>query len=232
MTDTSRGTAALILLARLDSRRLPGKGLMDLGGRSVLGRAADRLRRCRQVPDMILATTDRSVDDPLEAWGAEEGIPVFRGDANDVAGRCLAACQARNLDWFIRICGDSPFIDPAVVDQVAGAFLSDPAPDLASNVFPRKFPIGCSAEAVSSIAMARICAETSDLAYLEHVTLWAYEHADRYMIKAVSPGHDRYANKQIAIDTPEDLEAARALIDKLPDPVTAGLDEILDALDR
>ncbi len=231
MTATERGNAALILLARLDSRRLPGKGLLDLGGRTVLGRAVDRLRRCSHVPEMILATSDRPIDDPLEAWGKAEGVTVFRGDVADVAGRCLAACKAQNLDWFIRICGDSPFIDPAVVDLVAEAFLAEDRPDLASNVFPRKFPIGCSAEAVSTEAMTRICDDTQDLAYLEHVTLWAYENAERYRISSVSPGHDRYAEKRIAIDTPEDLTAARHLIFQLADPKSASLETILAALE-
>lgn len=229
MTETTRGKAALILLARLDSRRLPGKGLMDLAGRTVLGRAVDRLRRCDVVQDMILATTDRPVDDPLELWADGEGVAVYRGDTNDVAGRCLAACVSNELDWFIRICGDSPMIDPHVVDRVAGTYLGADEPDLASNVFPRAYPIGCSAEAVSRAAMTRICAETNDLGYLEHVTLWAYENKARYRIASVSPGHDRYADRSIAIDTQEDLDRARGLIAALQDPVSATLDEILAA---
>ena len=153
MTATDRGESAVLLLARLDSRRLPGKGLVDLGGRPLLGRTVDRIRRCSAVADIVLATSDRSVDDPLAAFAAAEDIPCYRGDAADVAGRCLAAMDAHGLDWFIRICGDSPFLDPAVTDAVAKAFVSAPEPDIATNVHPRGFPIGASAEAVSRPAL-------------------------------------------------------------------------------
>ncbi|NIR59238.1 MAG: acylneuraminate cytidylyltransferase, partial [Gammaproteobacteria bacterium] len=44
--------------------------------------------------------------------------------------------DAHALDWFIRICGDSPFLDPAVTDAVAQAFLAPDAPDIATNVHP------------------------------------------------------------------------------------------------
>ncbi|MDF1747976.1 MAG: NTP transferase domain-containing protein [Alphaproteobacteria bacterium] len=226
MSDTKRGPAALLLLARLDSRRLPGKGLMDLGGRTVLGRAIDRLRRCHHVSDMILATSDRALDDPLQAFAEEEGIGCFRGDAMDVAKRCTDACTKFGLDWFVRICGDSPFADPAVVDQVSERFL-DSGADLATNVYPRSFPIGASAEAVSKDAMKRILAATPDLAYREHVTLYAYEHPSDFSIVSVAPDDLGYESLSIAVDTPQDLIRARRLIELLPNPTTATLSEIL-----
>ncbi len=226
MTQTSRGKAALLLLARLDSRRLPGKGLMDLGGRSVLGRAVDRLSRCGLVSDMILATTDRTIDDPLEEFARAEGIGCYRGDAMDVAKRCFDACTANGLDWFVRICGDSPFADPGVVDRVAAAFL-DTGAEIATNVFPRSFPVGASAEAVSATAMRRIMDATPDLAYREHVTLYAYENADAFRIESVAPDDPGYENLSIAVDTQEDLDRARRLIELLPDPKSATLSEIL-----
>lgn len=226
MSATARGEAAILLLARLDSRRLPGKGLMDLGGRPVLGRAIDRLKRCHHVSTLVLATTDRAVDDPLEDFARAEGIGCFRGDAMDVAKRCADACDAFELDWFIRICGDSPFADPAVVDQVSEAFLAG-SPDIATNVYPRSFPVGASAEAVSKNAMDKILSATPDLAFREHVTLYAYEHADRFDIVSVLPDDLGYEAQSIAVDTPEDLNRARKLIDRLADPDTATLEEIL-----
>lgn len=224
---TARGPAALILLARLDSRRLPRKGLMDLGGRPVLGRAIDRLRRCRHVPAMILATSDRPVDDDLAVFAQREGIGLFRGDAADVAKRCADACDAFGLEWFIRICGDSPFTDPETVDRVAEAFLADAA-EIATNVFPRSFPIGASAEAVSRAGIGRILDATDDLAYREHVTLYAYEHPEEFRIDSVAPDDPGYEHLSIAVDTPEDLERARKLIAQLPDPAGASLSDILN----
>lgn len=227
MTKTARGNAALILLARLDSRRLPGKGLKDLGGRPVLGRAMDRLRRCREVSDIVVATTARPVDDDLAAFSEKEGIPCYRGSSDDVAGRCLSAMKELKLDWFVRICGDSPFVDPGITDRIARTFLDGPSIDIATNVFPRGYPIGASAEAVSRDAIERICAATDDVKWLEHVTAWAYEHPADFNIANVAPENDRYQDLSIAVDTPEDLEKARNAVTALEDPAMADLDAIV-----
>ena len=226
MTDNNKNSA-LILLARLDSRRLPGKGLKDLGGRAVLGRTIDRLKRCKQVNDIILATSNRPVDDPLEEFAKLENIKIFRGDAHDVAGRCLACCQAFGLNWFIRICGDSPFVDPVIVDEVANSFLANDC-DIATNVFPRTYPIGASAEAVDINTMQTICNKTDDLKYLEHVTFYAYEHAASFNIINVAPKGRNYADYSIAVDTAEELEMARWIVKNLNNPITASLDEVVE----
>lgn len=217
--------AALIVLARLNSRRLPGKGLLDLGGTPLLHLTLERLRRCQTVQKIILATSKDEVDDPLAEFAEREGIPVFRGDSEDVAGRCLACAKANKLDWFIRICGDSPFIDPDVVDQVANLFVDDGA-EVATNVLRRSFPVGCSAEAVDTSAMARLCASTRDMRYLEHVTAYFYEKPDMFMISSLEAPDDRWENVSIAVDTEQDYERTKWVYDHLSDPVTAPLEEV------
>lgn len=217
--------AAHIVLARLNSRRLPGKGLLDLGGKPLLHLTLERLRQCSTVKRIILATSNAEVDDPLEEFAKQEGIGVFRGDPEDVAGRCLACAKANKLEWFIRICGDSPFIDPSVVDQVANLYVDDGV-EIATNVLKRSYPVGCSAEAVDTAAMARLCAATRDMRYLEHVTAYFYEHQDIFMISSLEAPDDRWENVSIAVDTEQDYERTKWVYDHLSDPVLAPLDEV------
>lgn len=217
--------AAHIVLARLNSRRLPGKGLLDLGGKPLLHLTLERLRRCSTVTRIILATSKSEIDDPLVEFAEQEDIPVFRGDSEDVAGRCLACAKAHKLDWFIRICGDSPFIDPAVIDQVANLYVDDGV-EIATNVLKRSYPVGCSAEAVDTAAMARLCASTRDLRYLEHVTAYFYENQDMFMISSLEAPDDRWENVSIAVDTEQDYERTKWVYDHLSDPVTAPLEEV------
>lgn len=223
--------SAHILLARMTSSRLPGKPLMPLGGEPMLALTIRRLRHCTHVSDIILATTTNAEDDPLALFAEEMGIPVFRGQEEDVAGRCLACARQHRLDWFVRICGDSPFIDPAVVDRVCEAY-EEEQPDVATNVFPRSYPVGCSAEAVSTVALQRLCITTKDLRYLEHVTAYFYEHDESFQIVNVDAGTQRYENASIAIDTPEDYERAKWVYDHLTDPETASVAEVFDTARR
>ena len=56
----------LIIQARMTSTRLPGKVLRPLLGRPMLGRQIDRLKRCRRVDEIVVATSDRATDDPVD----------------------------------------------------------------------------------------------------------------------------------------------------------------------
>lgn len=193
---------AIVVFARMDSRRLPGKALLRLAGRPMLARVLDRVRRSRF--PVIVATSDRAIDDPIAALAADEGVPCFRGDANDVAARALACMDAHRLDALIRISGDSPFIDPALIEAVADRFAAQPGTEIATNVHPRSFPPGESVEAITLRALARIAADARDLADREHVTAYAYAHPERFRIVnyAAAASYDGIA---LTVDTSEDL---------------------------
>ncbi len=219
--------AAHIVLARMGSQRLPGKALLPLGDTVLLGLTIARLRQTKQIDRIILATTNSERDDPLVDFAKEQEIEYFRGNWRDVAGRCLACTTQFRLDWFVRICGDSPYIDPAVVDLVCERYL-DERPDVATNVHPRTYPIGCSAEAVETAALRRLCATTKDIRYREHVTSFFYEHEDMFNIENVAIPDNRYEGVSIAVDTPSDYERTQWVYKHLSDPLTASVDEIVD----
>ena len=217
-------TTALIF-ARMDSRRLPGKALADIGGKPLLGRVIDRVKRARRVADIVVATSDRPVDDPIAAHALALGVALFRGAAEDVAGRALACCAAHGVDAFVRISGDSPFIAPEVIDRVVALFERE-APDIATNVHPRSFPPGCSAEAIRADALAR-AHPAMDVADREHVTSWFYRNAAACRIANLAA--DRaYDGVRLTVDTAEELARARWMIDAAgPLPELLALDDIL-----
>ncbi|WP_420549397.1 cytidylyltransferase domain-containing protein [Curvivirga sp.] len=226
---STRGKGALLLLARLDSNRLPQKQLKKLNQEfTVLSLLVKRLERCKVMSDMIITTTNREVDQPLVDFAIKNGLPVFRGDVNNVAGRCLDAMKAHDLNWFIRICADSPLMDPKVVDLVATEFLQNNS-DLTSNVFvSRDFPYGCSVEIVTREAMQKICDLADDPYYQEHVTAYAYKNPDQFDIKPVR-AKENYSNdvQAITVDTAEDLDKAIWMVQQLDDPVYADLKDIV-----
>ena len=215
-------TAGIVVFARMDSRRLPGKVLMPLAGRPLLRWTVDRCRLAADLP-VMLATSDREVDSPLAGFAAGLGLPVFRGDVDDVLGRALAAAEAFGLDTLVRISADSPFIDPELIAHVAATQETE-TPDLTTNVFPRSFPPGISAEAVPRATLARIAGLTDDAADREHVTRYVYSHPDEFRIANVTAEGD-YAGLHLAVDDAEDYARAAWIAERLSD-AAAGLDEI------
>ena len=208
-------TIGVVVFVRLDSHRLPGKALADLGGRPVLGRLIDRLRRLPVSLPLVLATSDRSVDDPLAAFARRERLPIFRGAAEDVAHRLLAAIDAFGWSAAVRISGDSPFMDPGLIVSLVTHHHRH-RPDLTTNVFPRSLPPGLSVEVIERSTLARVLRETDDPAAREHVTTHIYQNASHYRVDNVDccnggPG----ADGRLVVDTPEDLARARWMVEQI-----------------
>jgi spore coat polysaccharide biosynthesis protein SpsF len=202
---------ATIIFARMDSRRLPGKSLVDLNGRPLLHYVVARAKRARC--DVIVATSDRAVDEPIVSFARTEGVPCFRGSADDVAGRALACAEQHGLDAIVRISGDSPFIDPELIDQLAGSFVAGSGSiDIATNTFPRTYPPGLSVEVISRSTLRKVTGETQDREDREHVTRYIYAKPDRFRIRNC-PSDVRYdPGLQLTVDDPNDLDRARWMV--------------------
>jgi spore coat polysaccharide biosynthesis protein SpsF len=218
---------AILVFARLDSRRLPGKTMMPLAGRPILGRVIDRLRRVAGVLGIVVATSDRALDDPIADFARSEGVDVFRGALDDVAQRAHDCALSKGFEAIVRISADSPFIDPAVIAAVIARYRRGDV-DLATNVFPRSYPPGISVEVMATVALGRVLALTDDREDREHVTRYIYAHADRFRIGNVAVEDDRYSGIGLTVDTPDDLARAAWIAGRLgADIANAGLDRVV-----
>jgi spore coat polysaccharide biosynthesis protein SpsF len=217
----------VIVQARMGSSRLPGKVLRDLCGRPVLGHLLARLEHAA-VDTVVVATSDRAEDDPVAAFAARAGVAVHRGPLDDVLGRFVAAARAHRLQRVVRVCGDSPLLDPALVDR-ALRLLAEEGTDIASNVAgTRTFPAGQSVEALRRDVLERLDILAAAPADREHVTRFAYGHPDLFSVAAFhrDPPADGH---RLVVDTPADLAYVVSLVQRMTRPAWSyGLDELLD----
>lgn len=221
-------TSGVVIFSRFDSRRLPGKALLDIAGRPMLGRVIDRARRVAGGGRIILATSDRAVDDVLADFAAAEGIDCHRGDAEDVAGRALACAQAFGLQRFARICGDRPVFDPVLVGEML-AWQQETGADLATTAFPSTYPPGLTTEVVAVAALADALSRTVAPDDREHVTAYFYKHPDRYrIVNRTAPAGLDMTGIRLVVDDADDLARMRWICARLPGGAAAGLGDILD----
>jgi len=218
-------TTGLVIFSRLDSSRLPGKALLPFAGRALLGHVIDRVRLARRVDRVIVATSDRKTDTPIATFATAEGVAVFRGSVHDVLGRAVACARECGLDRLIRVCGDSPFMDPTLIDRMVGVHL-DEGPEMTTNLFPRSFPAGMSIEVIETTALERGAAATDNPAHREHVTTYFYEHAESFRILNVDSRVENPAKTPLTVDTADDLVQANWLARHLSDP-SYGMEEVL-----
>lgn len=223
-----------VVQARMSSARLPGKVLREVGGRPLLTYLIDRLRRCRALDNVVIATSTSDDDDPIAAFAQANRVDCHRGSLDDVAARLLSAARAAGADALVRISGDSPLIDPAIVDRAVEIYRSE-RPDLVTNVQRRTFPKGQSVEVIAVAALERAHGEMTTAAEREHVTPYFYVHPERFPIAAFESAIVR-GDMQLSVDTEADFARFAAIVARLGEPAAAhdlaAIIAAADAIDR
>ena len=219
----------LIIQARLQSSRLPGKVLLPLGDRPMLAWVIERASRSRCIDTCMVATTTDPADDPIETWCRDNNVPVYRGSQYDVLDRYYQAAVSAEADYIIRVTADCPLIDAALIDELFAFFQKEDA-DFAANRLPppwhRTYPIGLDAEMVSMPMLKKAWETASEKYEREHVMPWFYDTPGRCKV-AILDNPEDYGEHRWTVDTPEDYAMMQALFEKLDDPETVSWKEIL-----
>ena len=162
-------STTVIVQARMGSSRLPGKVMRDVVGRPMIELLLERVKVAQCVDQIVVATSDQPVDDKLCAFVESLGYQIFRGSEADVLDRYYRAATQFEASSIVRLTGDCPLMDPAVVDQVINLFKASGA-DYASNCLPPSFPDGLDVEVFSYSILERAQAEAKAPHDREHVT--------------------------------------------------------------
>ncbi len=217
-----------IVFARMSSSRLPGKALLPIGQRPLLGWVLERTARARGLAQVVVATSTDPSDDALETFARESGVAVYRGSLDNVVGRALACAREFDFTAFARVCGDRAFLEPADIEVAIQHMTQDAAAplDLVTNTLGGPVPAGLTTEVVRTDALAEVLAQTSDPQDLEHLTRYFYRHANRFRIAGSASVPAVLQDVRFVVDTTEDLQRARHIVERLDDPATAPLTEI------
>lgn len=226
-------TTAITIEARMGSTRLPGKVLLPILGRPMLALMIERLRRVRLADLIVVATTTAPADDPIVALAGELGAGCFRGSEDDVLGRVLGAATAFGADLIVETTADCPLIDPAVIDQLIGTFRTNDV-DYCANVVTPTWPRGLDAQVFPTRVLAEVAGLTDDPADREHVSLYIYQHPERYRLLNVASGLlESAARLRLTVDTPDDYELVTRVYQRLyPADPAFGLADILTLFER
>jgi len=209
-----------VVQARLGSTRLPGKVFEDLGGAPVITRMLERVRSAELVGTVVLATTTEASDDPIADLGAQLGVVVHRGHPTDLLDRHVTAARAHRAEVVVKIPSDCVLIDPAVIDQVIGAFLANPeAWDYVSNLHPPTHPDGNDVEVMPMAMLERAHREASREMDREHTTPWFWDPPDRLRCLNLvwDDGRNLSQTHRLVLDYREDLDVLRAVFEGVRD---------------
>lgn len=226
-----------VIQARMGSTRLPGKVLLPLISDGVRATVLEYVvRACTHavgIDQVIVATTDLPSDNPIEQHCKYElGVTCVRGSENDVLSRFMLAAVVGNADTILRVTGDEPFIDPAVISAVVRLQAQSRA-HYVSNIQPRTYPDGLDVECFTIQALKAAHKEATRDIDRETVTYWMMRNADRFPSATVVNPLPGMAKERWVLDTFDDMKFCMALANRLPwlkGP--ASMFDILDILDK
>lgn len=200
----------------MTSTRLPGKILKDVGGRPMLAQQIRRLKECRLVDEIVLATTTNKADDRVAELSVSEKVGCFRGSEHDVLSRFVEAAKEFSADVIVRATGDCPLIDPQVVDDVISDLVENGGKcDYTSNVQTRTFPRGLDVEAFFIDTLRRIDRLAISESAREHVTLVARSEKPRLFLCRRVLDTENNSDLRLTVDTEADLQLIRHLYEDM-----------------
>jgi len=207
-----------ILQARTGSTRLPGKVLMTVVGKPLLYYECERVLQANKIDKLIIATSTDPLDDAIEAFAKANQIDCYRGSPDDVLSRyyhCAQNFKALNaVDDLniIRITGDCPIIDPAVIDEVIGFFEQNDC-DYASNTLVPTYPDGMDTEIFTFEALNQAYHAATYKSDREHVTLWIKNHSECKRLN-YSAKTD-FSHLRMTVDEDHDFQLIQSILEAL-----------------
>ena len=217
----------------MTSSRLPGKVLLPAAGQPMLAHLVGRLRAVPSLATIVVATTDRSTDDPVVAACEALGVRVVRGSEHDVLQRVLDAAVDAGADIVVETTADCPILDPDIVEQVIRMYLHHGV-DYASNTVVRSYPDGMDVQVFATELLARTANLTEDPDDREHVSRFIWRHPDRFsQIQLIAPPSLHWPELGLTLDEASDYALLRTIIGDLGgDDLLFGCREVVEYLRR
>ncbi|MES2510095.1 MAG: aminotransferase class III-fold pyridoxal phosphate-dependent enzyme [Pseudomonadota bacterium] len=191
-----------IVQARMGSTRLPNKVMKPIGGIPMIELLLSRLSRARCIDQIVVATSVDTRNKPLVEHVQKLGYACEQGSENDVLERFVRAAKAHRADVVVRITGDCPLVDPALVDEVVRGFSLGEV-DYFSNIAPPTYPDGLDIEVFTFAALEQAMQETDKPYDHEHVTPYLRE-SGRFKTSGVQYQRD-LSGLRWTVDEPADF---------------------------
>ena len=112
----------VVIPARFDSSRLPGKALMALAGKPMLQWVHERAR-ASAASEVIVATDDERIADACRRFGAE--VALTRADHPSGTDRIAEVAARIDCDAVVNVQGDEPLIEGFAIDAAVAALAED-----------------------------------------------------------------------------------------------------------
>lgn len=126
MSAKATSRVVVVIPARYASTRLPGKPLVDIAGKPMIVRVAERTLQAESVERVLVATDDERIAKAVRAAGFE--AVMTSPDHQSGTDRIAEAVRNENVaDIIVNVQGDEPLLPSAMIDQAVQPLIADPS---------------------------------------------------------------------------------------------------------
>ena len=202
-----------IIQARMSSTRLPGKVLLPLSDKPVLEHVIQRVRNCKLVDKVVVATTVHDSDDIIENWCKKNNFNYYRGSLEDVLDRFYKVASQYKAENILRITADCPVIDSGIIDEVIEKYHEG---NFDFYGLSGEFPDGLDCSMFSFKALETAWKNSKLQSEREHVGPYIANHPELFAIG----GYEKFKNLghlRLTLDDPRDYQLLSTIFNKLYD---------------
>ena len=201
-----------IIQARMGSKRLPGKTLMEYKKISPLKVLLLRLKKIKEIGKLIVVTTKNKKDKSIINLCRKLNVSYYKGSANNVLLRYYSAAKRYKSKEIIRLTADNPFIDKKTLVKMINLKKNNNFNYIANTYpLPSTYPDGSDIEIFDFDTLKK----TYQLARLpsqkEHVTFFMWQ--SKIFKKKKINLKKNYSKVRYTVDTAEDFEVFKYILD-------------------
>ena len=192
-----------IVQARMGSTRLPDKVMKLIGGIPMIELLLKRLSKSQELDQIVVATSVDQRNQLLVEHVQRLGFACEQGSENDVLERYVQAAEKHQADVVVRVTGDCPLVDPALVDDCIREFHQQKV-DYLSNTNPPTYPDGLDVAVIKIEALRIASVNTDDKYDREHVIPYV-RNSKKFRLGCLKNSEDMSALRW-TVDDPEDFK--------------------------
>ena len=206
---TTKQKVVASIEARMNSSRLPGKVMLKVKGKALLEIMIRRVQASNLIDEVIVATTNNPMDQPIVDLCHRLGVNVYRGSESDVLLRVLEAQTSLSSDIVVELTGDCPLIDPSIIDETIKMFLDNQTKiDYATSIQvpDRLMPDGMDVDVFRRSDLLDLSRNVFDQDVREHISPYFWQ-SGKYncAFLEMKNKHKRDYFLSVTLDTAEDL---------------------------
>ena len=194
-----------IIQARLASTRLPAKILLYGYDKPLLLHLVERVKKSKNIKKVIIATTNKEIDEPIVELCKKNKIDYFCGHPTNLLKRYYDCAKKYKIENILRITSDCPLIDHRIIDKVITEYKKFDY-DYVSNINPTTTPDGFDTEIFQFKVLKQVYLQAKKKHELEHVTPYIWDNPKKFRIHNVKIfKNNNYYNKyRLTLDYLED----------------------------